>query len=214
MTAAFRLIAILALVSLALLLVTAGLAHANGPATQSIRKANSAINALLRQDLAPGSEQERERRAKLAREVSRMIDAEELTRRTLRDHLAGLSASERKEFQALLGALVAQNYTDALQSQPVYEIKYLKEERVKKAGRFHRRVITELHTTRHGRPYVVELEYWLHKKDGQWRIVDVVTEGASLTDNYRALFNKIIAGEAGYPGLVARMQKRYKEELR
>lgn len=211
MKCAIRRFGILALVLLACCALTERLAHANGPATQTVRKTNNALKALMSQDVAPGSKAERDRRARLTQELSRLLDPEEMTRRTLQDHLEDLSASELEEFETLLGALVAQSYTDALQRQPVYHIKYLDEKQVKQDGASRRQVITELHTTRRGRPHTIKIDYWLHKKDGQWRIFDVVTDGSSLTDNYRALFNKLIAGDAGFRGLVARMQKRHKK---
>ncbi|HSA58996.1 MAG TPA: ABC transporter substrate-binding protein [bacterium] len=60
----------------------------------------------------------------------------------------------------------------------------------------------------------IELNYKLKKDGGSagggWKIYDVIVDGASLLDNYKYQFDKIIAKE-GYPNLVHRMESKLKE---
>jgi phospholipid transport system substrate-binding protein len=65
----------------------------------------------------------------------------------------------------------------------------------------------------------IELNYKLKKGQpseasagsaGGWKIYDVIVDGASLLDNYKYQFDKIIAKE-GYPNLVHRMESKLKE---
>jgi phospholipid transport system substrate-binding protein len=56
----------------------------------------------------------------------------------------------------------------------------------------------------------IELNYKLKKDGGAWKIFDVVVDGASLLDNYKYQFDKIISKE-GYPNLVHRMESKLKE---
>ena len=62
----------------------------------------------------------------------------------------------------------------------------------------------------------IELNYKLKKANGQnlaggaWMIFDVIVDGASLLDNYKYQFDKIIAKE-GYPNLIHRMESKLKE---
>lgn len=60
----------------------------------------------------------------------------------------------------------------------------------------------------------IELNYKLRKVDGStgggWKIYDVIVDGASLLDNYKYQFDKIIAKD-GYPTLVHRMESKLKE---
>lgn len=52
-----------------------------------------------------------------------------------------------------------------------------------------------------------EVDYRLRKEASGWRIVDIVVDGVSTTDNYRSSFGKVIARE-GWNGLVARLEKK------
>lgn len=64
----------------------------------------------------------------------------------------------------------------------------------------------------------IELNYKLKKADesaeasggGGWMIYDVIVDGASLLDNYKYQFDKIIAKD-GYPTLIRRMESKMKE---
>lgn len=56
----------------------------------------------------------------------------------------------------------------------------------------------------------IELNYKLKKIDGGWKIYDVVVDGASLLDNYKYQFDKIIAKD-GYPTLIHRMESKLKD---
>lgn len=56
----------------------------------------------------------------------------------------------------------------------------------------------------------IELNYKLKNDGGSWKIYDVVVDGASLLDNYKYQFDKIIAKE-GYANLVHRMESKLKE---
>ncbi len=56
----------------------------------------------------------------------------------------------------------------------------------------------------------IEIQYKLKKMAEGWRIYDVVVDGASLLNNYKYQFDKIIAKE-GYPTLVHRMESKLKD---
>lgn len=56
----------------------------------------------------------------------------------------------------------------------------------------------------------IELNYKLKKEGNAWKIYDVVVDGASLLDNYKYQFDKIIAKE-GYPNLIHRMESKLQE---
>jgi phospholipid transport system substrate-binding protein len=56
----------------------------------------------------------------------------------------------------------------------------------------------------------IGLNYKLKKENGSWKIYDIVVDGASLLDNYKYQFDKIIEKE-GYPNLVHRMEVKLKD---
>ena len=189
---------------LASLLAVAAPAWADdGPGTSAVRRANDGVKALLEQKPEPGSPAEKQLASQISTRLKGFLDIDELGQRALGDHYAKLSASQRKEFLALLRDLVESNYIKAMRSNATYEVRYVKEEE-QDGGRL---VTTELVLTRNGRPEVMSVEYRVRKEGDQWRAFDLVTDGVGLVENYRAQFNQIIAKE-GIGGLLDRMRKK------
>lgn len=178
-----------------------GSAHA-GPGTDAVRETSEAIRVLLAQKAEADAEQKHELCGRIANEIRLLLDAKEVGRRAIQDHLDTLSTAEVEEFQTLLAALIEHSYTRAVESQIRYEIEFLEEH-----GTVNRKVVTEVRTTRGGKPYTAMVTFQLHHRNAAWRAYDVVTDGASLVASYRAQFNRIIAKE-GYHGLLSRMRKR------
>ncbi|MDO8643803.1 MAG: ABC transporter substrate-binding protein, partial [bacterium] len=56
----------------------------------------------------------------------------------------------------------------------------------------------------------IDIAYKLKIVSGAWKIFDVTVDGASLLNNYRYQFDKIISKD-GYPDLVRRMSSKLKE---
>ena len=171
--------------------------------TAVLRRANNRIQVLLSQSVKVGSAEEREVKAKIANQVRRVLDVEELGRRALRDHIDAISSAQLAEFLELLSALIEQSYVKALRAQLSYELRFVSER-----GGADREVVTEVHTTRRNRPYTMQIDYRLRKEGNRWRAYDVITDGVGLVRNYRAQFNRIIAKD-GIEGLLSRMQRRY-----
>lgn len=168
-----------------------------------LRRSNARIQQLMSQDVKIGSAEEEDVKARIASEVRGILNLEELGRRALRDHIDSLSKAREEEFLNLLSVLVEQNYIKALRARLTYEVRFLSE-----IGDHTRKVATEVHTTRRGRPYVIQIDYLFRKENKHWRAYDVVTDGVSLIRNYRAQFNRIIAKE-GIDGLLGRMKRRH-----
>ena len=174
-----------------------------GPGTHVVRHANQVISSLLRKKVPKGSPAESRLAAQVTSSVRDFLDIDMLGRRAMRDHWAKLTPAQRTTFMKLLKQLIERNYVQGLRANLDYRVSYTGE----KVDGDHRVVTTEIHTRRHGHPYVVEVNYVLAKDDGHWRAFDVVTDGIGLVDNYRAQFNKIIARD-GVNGLIQRMQKK------
>ncbi len=192
--------------SLALLALPAGWIHAqaaDGPGTQTVRKANTQVQDLLREKAEPGSAAERKLASQVTRSVRDFLDIETLGQRAMRDHWDKLNAGQRKEFVQLLRELVESNYIKALRANVNYEVKYLGE----KPDGDQLVVQTEVEAKRRGRPKSIAIDYVLSREGQTWRAFDVVTDGVGLVENYRAQFNKIIARD-GFAGLMDRMRKK------
>ncbi|HUH03059.1 MAG TPA: ABC transporter substrate-binding protein [Kofleriaceae bacterium] len=187
-----------------LLCFTLSTAHAaTGPGTQAVRKANDTVAKLLRKKVAAGSDAEAKLATKITAELRGFLDVEELGKRAMSDHWDKLEPAKRTEFMNLLRDLIEANYVKGLRANLDYEVSYAGES--PKGDNL--LVTTEIKTMRRGRPYKIEIQYLLRKDGSGWRTFDVVTDGVGLVENYRAMFNKIIAKE-GVDGLIARMRTK------
>jgi phospholipid transport system substrate-binding protein len=188
-----------------LLCFTLGTAHAAaaGPGTQTVRKANDTVAKLLRKKVAAGSDAEAKLATKITAELRGFLDVEELAKRAMSDHWAKLEPAKRTEFMNLLRELIEANYVKGLRANLDYEVTYVGES----AKGDNLLVTTEIKTMRRGRPYKIGIEYLLRKEGSGWRTFDVITDGVGLVENYRAMFNKIIAKD-GVDGLIARMRTK------
>lgn len=202
----FQRAAVAAVICLALVTGWGATTHAqaaDGEGTRTVREANTAVQALLRERAEPGSPAEKKLASQVTRSVRDFLDIETLGKRAMRDHWSKLSAGQRQDFVQLLRELVEANYIKALRANLKYEVKYLGE--ATEADQL--LVKTEVVAKRQGRPRSVAIDYVLTREGKSWRAFDVVTDGVGLVDNYRAQFNKIIARD-GFDGLLDRMRKK------
>ena len=57
------------------------------------------------------------------------------------------------------------------------------------------------------------INYRLKRKDGMWKIYDVVVEDISLVNNYRSQFDRILS-KTSYDELIRRMKEKLSESRR
>lgn len=144
------------------------------------------------------------------------FDIEELCRLALASHWKKISEKDRKYFVDLLTRLLEQKAVfskeqsrskNKSKGDATYTITYkgdrfLNEEKTKALTRSRVRVPSE--------NIEIDLDYKLKKVGAIWKIFDVIVDGASLLDNYRYQFDKIIKKD-GYADLVRRMESKLKE---
>lgn len=193
-----------ALVVVVFLCLTVGASSAAaGAGTDTVRKANDTVSKLLRKKVAAGSDAEAKLATKITTQLRGFLDVEELGKRALSDHWERLEPAKRAEFMKLLRELIEANYVKGLRANLDYEVTYIGE---KPKGE-DVLVTTSIKTMRRGRPYTIGIEYLLRKDGSGWRTFDVITDGVGLVENYRAMFNKIIAKD-GIDGLIKKMRDK------
>ncbi len=192
---------LLLIVSLLSFLATPAMAS-DGPGTKTVRDANSKLSAMLQS--GAGSQTDEKAQLQQARsKLGGFLDIEELGKLALKDHWQGLSPEKQKEFTTLLRDLIETNYLKGLRANVKYKVKYLGEE---SQGKF-LLVHTIVQSKRRGRPVKIEIDYLLSKQGKSWRTFDIKTDGIGLVENYRAMFNKIIA-KSGFDALLSKMRKK------
>ena len=175
-----------------------------GPGTQAVKQANDTISNLLKQKAAPGSKEEKELAAKVTTSVRGFLDIDQLGKRAMVDQWSKLSKEQQTQFLALLRELIEANYVKGLRGNLSYTVDYVSETTDKDGNVV---VTTKVNTQRKGRPYSIEVVYVLVKDGDKLRAFDVKTDGVGLIDNYRTMFNKVIAKD-GFAGLIEKMKKK------
>ncbi len=139
--------------------------------------------------------------AKVDKVFDQTLDYGTLAKASLRDHWDETSEADKKEFTELLSKLVRNSYRKNLSKILGYSVEYTGVVDGE-AGQVVRTVASNKANKREepmNIDYVVRME-------GPG-IVDVVTDGSSMVNNYRMSFNRIIK-KHGFPELLKRMKNK------
>ena len=180
---------------------------APGPGTAAVKQANETINGLLKQKVAAGSKEETDLAAKVTTSVRSFIDIDELGKRAMVDQWSKLTPKQQSDFLGLLRELIEAQYVKGLRSNLDYAVKYT-DETSDKDGNID--VATTIETKRKSRPITIQIDYVLVKQGASYKAWDVKTDGVGLVENYRTMFNKIIAKD-GFDGLMGKMRDKKKD---
>jgi phospholipid transport system substrate-binding protein len=198
---------------LALVLMLLPLAYAS-PASADpqayLEAQHTRIFALLRQ---PASAQ---RDSQISSILDQMIDYGDLARRTFgspcpeaipscTNHWATLTDAQRAEVTGLLQKLVAKNYRKNLIKTLDYSVAY----KGMQPGEGAVRVRTEATNKLQPRDEPVQIDYIIVGSEGTYRVVDILTEGSSLTKNYYDQFHRMLTNpDQGYAYIVKKLSDK------
>ena len=205
----------LALASAAGLLLVAPLAHAED-AQAYIQGKHAELERMLHQPASPS------RDAEVNRSLDAFVDYDELTRRAFgepchptlpncQDIWASYDADKQHEVHGLLKQLVENSYRKNLLKTLDFDIAY----RGTREQAGDTRVVTEAQDKSKPHDPPVRVDYVLKQTPSGWRVVDIVTEGSSLTKNYYDQFRKKMhnPGE-GYPNIVAKLREKIAKQTK
>jgi phospholipid transport system substrate-binding protein len=188
------------LVSLSAVVLATSLAspaRAAESAQDFIQSRQTQVSQLVRQ--SAGAQRDKQ----VAAVLDGMIDYETLAKHSLSAHWADLSEAQHKEFTDILRNLVRRNYERNIKNILDYRVEYLGEE----PGSGEGVVVHSRASSANKREEPISIDYRVLQENGGWRVVDVVTEGSSLVNNYRNQFHRIIQKD-GYEALVRRMKDK------
>ncbi|MDR4495454.1 MAG: ABC transporter substrate-binding protein [Nitrospirales bacterium] len=152
--------------------------------TSSVKSTIDEVLAVLSDQAMKVPEKQAERRAKLEEIIGGRFDYEEMAKRTLPTQWKALNEEQQKEFVTLFQQFLANSYVGNVDGYSGEQIEYGKERRKGDFAEVQTKVVS---------PKVqIPLDYRLLKKNGEWRVYDVVIDGVSLMKNYRGQFARII----------------------
>lgn len=144
------------------------------------------------------------RAEKLAPVVERTYDMPFLAEKVLRSDWASLSAKQRKQFTRTLNDLVVSTYSHEFASHSGEAFETLKTQDMTQGRKL---VRTRLKIPRDPS---VSFDYLLQQRDGQWRVVNVITEGISDLAVRSQQYSQALK-ERGFDGLIRWLQTQIKK---
>lgn len=193
-----KLVTALALSLASLLIASAAWA---GEATQVVKENQSKMFAIIAQPKTPAQQQ------KLRDMFDTFLEYDVFAERSMGKKWDTLDAAQKKEFTGLLTQLIRNNYKRNLTKLLDFDIRYEAEE-AKKDGVMVNSIATHKKDKREP-PF--ELDFLMAKVDGKLKIIDIITEDASMTKTYRAQFLRILRKD-GYAKLIQKMKDKLAKE--
>jgi phospholipid transport system substrate-binding protein len=136
-----------------------------------------------------------------------VFDLRELSRLALDKHWDSISSAEQDQFVDLLSDLLENQAIFSKEQKKTqgksYLISYKGDQFLD--GKTRARTKTQVFIPKESA--TVNIQYMLKHDGSQWKVFDVIVDNASLVDNYRFQFGKII-DKYGYPELVKRMREK------
>ncbi len=169
-----------------------------GPPTEQLRGAIDNVIRTLKNPALAAKGKEEERRKLLREEIAPVFDFDEMAKQCLGPHWHGRTPEERRRFVELFRKLLEKSYLGKIESYHGETIRYGKESVDGPYAEVRTAVVT-----RNGQE--IPLNYRMLDEGGRYRIYDVVIEGISLVNNYRAQFNSIL-GRTSFQGLLDKMR--------
>jgi phospholipid transport system substrate-binding protein len=140
-------------------------------------------------------------RAELRRIAADLFDFDEMARRTLSRHWAARTRAEQTEFVTLFMDLLERAYVGRIEAYAGEKITYVGES----VDGGYAVVRSKIITPRARQDTAVD--YRLHRRDGRWKVYDVLIDGVSFISTYRNEFNRVITA-SNYSGLVEALKHR------
>ena len=158
---------------------------------------------VLRDSKLKGPAAKEAKKEKLRVIYKGMFDEIEFSKRTLARNWTKLSATQQKEFIDLFEQVLEKAYIDKILDYTNEKVNFYKENIISgNQAEIQTKVVTASKE--------IPIFYRVTKKDGQWKVYDVVVENVSLVQNYRTQFNDILSNKTPEQ-LLEILRKKVKE---
>ena len=158
---------------------------------------------VLRDSKLKGPAAKEAKKEKLRVIYKGMFDEIEFSKRTLARNWTKLSATQQKEFIDLFEQVLEKAYIDKILDYTNEKVDFYKQNIISgNQAEIQTKVVTASKE--------IPIFYRVTKKDGQWKVYDVVVENVSLVQNYRTQFNEILSNKTPEQ-LLEILRKKVKE---
>ncbi|MGD0073712.1 MAG: ABC transporter substrate-binding protein [Candidatus Binataceae bacterium] len=172
------------------------LVSANASATDAMAEAKATVDQVLQILKNPEYKSApAQLRQKLRSVIGGHFDFTDMSRSALGIHWESLSEQQRNEFVPIFTSLLESAYMSRIENYSGQQIQFVREI---SDGPGYAEVYTNI-VQNGAQP--IGVNYRLKQSDGGWKVYDVLVDGISLVQNYRAQFNRVI-NSSGYDSLV------------
>ena len=174
-----------------------------GPPSDQLRAGIDRVFKILGDPELDGDKKLTQRRTAIVIVANEMFDFGEMAKRSLGQHWAQRTPTERGEFVRLFTELVQRSYISKVDQHGAHKMTVQGE-----------RIDGDYAVVRTTLPlssgHEMPIDYSMHSTDDRWQVYDLSIDGISLVANYRAQFNKIIR-TSSYEALVAKFKSHQAE---
>ena len=174
----------------------------NGTTSSATEAVKGAINDLIQvldNETLKQPEQATERRHEIEEVIKRRVDYKEMARRALGAPWSTLSHRDQHEFVDLFVQLLRDTFVGRITERTDEQVVYL--------GELREDAFAEVKARMKGPKIDTPVDFRLIHRAHEWRVYDVVIDGASIVSNYRSQFTSIIR-DVAYFGLVKKMKQK------
>jgi phospholipid transport system substrate-binding protein len=182
-----------------MLLAAAAPAATDAPGQELKTRVDRAVQILNDPNLK-GPSHVAERRAQVRKIADEIFAFPEMAKRALGVHWKDLPSAEHERFVQLFSDLLDRSYFEKIDSYNGEKVTYLDTKIEGDLAAVPTRVVTDKRTN-------MPVEYRMMKEGGHWMVYDVIIEGVSLVQNYRAQFDRVIR-TASVAELMKRLESR------
>ena len=176
-----------------------------GPPTEAIKQTNEIVVALVQDEDLSQSLRTSEQRQRLAEEVGKRYSCEDMSKRSLGDYWETMNDQQRREFRSIFQALLAKSYVSAvwyfskIERHGGQPMQYIQE----RIGNGYAEVLVRIAFSKDQ----LLVTFRLVERAGDWLVYDVMVNGVSLIDNFRAQVVRMLA-IASYEQLIGRIVEK------
>lgn len=174
----------------------------NGTTSSATEAVKGTINDLIQvldDETLKQPEQAEARRQAIEAVIKHRVDYKEMARRALGTPWSTLSHRDQREFVDLFVQLLRDTFVGRITEHSDEQVVYL--------GELREDAFAEVKAQMKGRKIDTPVDFRLIHRTHEWRVYDVVIDGASIVSNYRSQFTSIIR-DVSYVGLVKKMKQK------
>src|SRR5262249_55626457 len=167
--------------------------------TESVHDTITKLFLVLNNEELKMPDRSEERRQQIEQVIRDRVSYEEMASRALGVPWETLSGRERQQFVDLFVQLLRDSFGNSITELSDTRVEYLDERRVD--------TLAEVRTRLIGHKMDIPLDFRMINQSNDWVVYDVIADGVSIVNNYRAQITKIIR-DISYAGLLEKMKER------